>query len=394
MVSLGSSSAEFASIDALPFTKQLDRILSGELTTELLFQPIVDLRRGVVTGYEALARFPVGMDMSPDVCLRRAGLLGRRQELEHLLCGMVLTRRCLLPRNRFLTMNLGPDYLMSDMWQQLLVTERDLAGVVIEITEESSISNYEEIRTRSEQIRAMGGLVAVDDAGAGYASLQHILELRPDFIKLNRHFVKDCHLDRAKSTMIEMMSAAADRLDAWVIAEGVETIPELDELIRIGVPLAQGYLLAHPEVAMEELDQAVAGDISQRSRMNLGRTLQPHLSACALSSTVRAAGELLNAQKSCTAAVVTDRWRHPTQVLHRHPLVGVRVMSNFTKAQVSSSPRQVLHRALSREAETRFDPVVVINNEGECVGIVDIDRLMLLELSFDGDRQGRSTVLG
>ncbi|MDE1178815.1 MAG: EAL domain-containing protein [Edaphobacter sp.] len=370
------------------FPGQLERVLSGDLVPEIYFQPIVDLRRGLVTGYEALTRFPKELNTAPDVFFQRAGRVGRRMELEHMVCKLVLQQRSRLPQGSFLTMNLGPDYLLSDLWEQLVANERDLAGMVIEITEETSISSYEAIRERSAQVRSMGGLVAVDDAGAGYASLQHILELRPDFIKLNRHFVKNCHLDRAKSTMIEMMVAAADRLDAWVIAEGVEIVQELEELIRTGVPLAQGFLLARPELELLGLSAQVAGELSRHSRMNREKTLEPHLMSCGLCLSVKAADDLLRYETEHTVAVVLDRFKRPQRMLERHPLLGVRLVESFMKSQVASSPRQVLYRALGRPSPQRFDPIVVVGNDGECMGVVSVDRLMSSVLTLDAQPLG------
>lgn len=368
---------------ATPFSDQLEQILSGQLQPAIVFQPIVDLRRGAVTGYEALSRFPRELNLAPDIIFQRAGRLGRRMELEHMVCALVLEQRAQLPEGCFLTMNLGPDYLLSPLWQQLVESQSDLGGLVIEITEETSISNYDEIRERSAQIRARGGLVAVDDAGSGYASLQHILELRPDFIKLNRNFVRDCHLDRAKSTMVEMMSAAADRLDAWVIAEGVETPQELDELIRIGVPLAQGYLLARPENAMLALSRKVAAELVNASTANQRATLAPHVVACGLSLSLDAAITHLNQQMEDHLVVVVDRYKRPVQVVERHPLLGIRILEHFTSTPATAAPRQVLYRALSRPADLRFDPLIVINNDSECIGSVSMDRLMTMAMSLE-----------
>jgi EAL domain-containing protein (putative c-di-GMP-specific phosphodiesterase class I) len=370
------------------FSEQIEQVLTGGITPDIFFQPIVDLRRGAVSGYEALARFPRELNLAPDIIFQRAGKLGMRMELEHLVCSLVLKNRSKLPEGCFLTMNLGPDFLLSDQWQQLLASESDLAGVVIEITEETSISNYDEIRERSGQIRSRGGLVAVDDAGSGYASLQHILELRPDFIKLNRNFVLDCHVDRAKSTMIEMMGAAADRLDAWVIAEGVETVQELEELVRIGVPLAQGYLLARPESEMHPLTEQVAAELHRASRMNRQKTLEPHITPCGMSVSIESASELLQKETEHSVAVVLDRRKRPVHMIERHPHLGIRMLENFTRTQISSPPRQVLYRALARAVEVRFDPLVVVNNEGECVGTVTIDRLMSSVLTLEAQRIG------
>lgn len=374
--------------DGLQFAQDLERVLSGELMPDIYFQAIVDLRRGLVTGYEALARFPTELNTAPDVFFQRAAKLGRRMELEHMVCGQVLSHRRKLPVGCFLTMNLGPDYLLSDLWLQLLAGERDLAGVVIEITEETSISSYDAIRERSSQIRLMGGLVAVDDAGSGYASLQHILELRPDFIKLNRNFVKECHVDRAKSTMIEMMGAAADRLDAWVIAEGVEIVQELEEILRIGVPLAQGFLLARPEMQMLGVTEQVAEELIRYRRMNPQKTLEPHMTSCQICLSAQGAEDLLGLEQEQLIVVVVDRWKRPVQILERHPLLGVRWLETLTRAQISSSPREVLHRALARPGGLRFDPMVVVNNEGECVGMITMDRLMMSVLTIEKPQVG------
>ncbi len=370
------------------FSEHIEQVLTGSTIPDIYFQPIVDLRRGAVSGYEALARFPRELNLAPDVIFQRAGKIGMRMELEHLVCTLVLGKRTQLPDGCFLTLNLGPDFLLSDLWQELLASESDLAGVVIEITEETSISSYDEIRERSAQIRSRGGLVAVDDAGSGYASLQHILELRPDFIKLNRSFVRDCHVDRAKSTMIEMMGAAADRLDAWVIAEGVETAQELEELVRIGVPLAQGYLLARPESDMQPLTEHVANELHRASRMNRQKTLEPHVTPCGMSVSIEAASELLQHETEHSVVVVLDRLKRPVRMIERHPLLGIRMLENFMRAQISSAPRQVLYRALARPMETRFDPMVIVNNEGECVGIVTVDRLMSSLLTLETQRVG------
>jgi EAL domain-containing protein (putative c-di-GMP-specific phosphodiesterase class I) len=354
---------------------------------ELVFQPIVDLRQGLVTGYEALSRFPNEMGHSTEVVLQRAEVEGKRLELEYLLCAKALAARARLPQNCFLSVNVSPQYLLSEWWQRTIGLVDDLAGVVVEITEETSISNYGDVRDRETQIRSMGGLVAVDDAGAGYASMQHIIELRPDFIKLDRTFVHDCHLDPAKMTMVEMLGAAADKLDAWVIAEGVELVEELEELIRIDVPLAQGYLLGRPQSRMQGVSAKVSEQLQRRNTGNRISTMEPHMSVCAICTTAEMADNALKDYPDYTAAVIVDQWRRPVRILERHPLVGERLLDVFMRVQVASNPRQVLHRVIGREPEKRFDPVVVINNEGACVGVVEVHRLVSMVLAL-GEQKG------
>ena len=178
----------------------------------------------------------------------------RRPDLEYMVVKEAVKARRLLPQNCFLSVNVGPAFLLSDRFDELLSEIVSLAGVIVEITEEDVIDDYSVVHRKLTLIREKGGLVAVDDAGSGYASLKHVMEIRPNFIKLDRCFVSGCDTDPAKGVLIGMLGNAANRLDAWVVAEGVETLSELDELIRLGVPLAQGFFLARPLPAMRLLD--------------------------------------------------------------------------------------------------------------------------------------------
>ena len=358
------------------FAAHLNNVLAWPAQAELHFQPIVDLREGLVTGYEALARFPREVGLAPNLWFEKAGQLGRRDELQSLMARKALNARKLLPRNCFLTINAAPDFVVKPACRRLLDHYPDLSGVVIEITEETSIEDYDRLRSALTYIRRKGGLVAVDDAGAGYASLHHILEIKPDFIKIDRHFIQNCGFDRARSTMIEMVGAAASRLDAWIIAEGIELSSEMDELIRLRVPLAQGYLLGRPAPAMQPVDPAVTAAIRSRSHTIAENPLAPHLSACQLVAASEAAPVALGADSSAREVIVVDEWRRPVALVQRHALLGTRTLPDFMRAQVASHPAEVLQRALTREECLRFDPIVVIGSEGETLGVVSVDGLM------------------
>ena len=362
--------------DENDFAHWLEAVFVQQARAELVFQPIVDMRDAVVTGYEALARFPAEAGLAPNVWFEKAGLLGRRNELQKLMMRKALAASERLPKNCFLTVNAGPDYLVSAEWQDVLDEFPDLAGVVVEITEETLVGDYQALRERLTQIRAKGGKVAVDDAGVGYASLQHILEIRPDFIKIDRHFVQNCGLNRARSTMIEMVGAAADRLDASVIAEGVELLSELEELERLKVPLAQGYLLGKPAAEMLALDSFLRETILGRRPKGDRPTMAEHLCSCEDFWTREAAEAAMAANTNLREALVVDVWQRPLEMLHRHALVGVRWLSTFMRVQVGSHPAEVLDRALARDEALRFDPIVVIGANGETLGVVAVDRLI------------------
>jgi EAL domain-containing protein (putative c-di-GMP-specific phosphodiesterase class I) len=358
------------------FVQQLDRLLAGELPMSVHFQPIVDLSRGVVTGYEALARFPTEMGSKPDICFAGASRTGRSVELEKLVTRLALEARKSLPQGCFLTINVGPAFLVSAGWQEVLAGVTDLVGVVVEITEEASISDYKSVRACATQIRAMGGSVAVDDAGAGYASLHHVLEIKPNFIKLDRHFIESCHTDRAKATLIEMMGGAANRLDAWIIAEGVETLSELEELIRLEVPLAQGFYLARPAADMKSVAKTTADLIRRRQGKRTTHSLEQHTRSCAACKTVDEAQLLLTPPSEYGIAVITDEYRRPIELVEHHPLLGIRTLPSFMRVNISSAPAEVLHRAITREAASRFDPIIVTGSNGECLGVTAVDQLV------------------
>lgn len=358
------------------FHATLDALIAGEIPAVLHFQPIVDLKRGIVTGYEALARFPAALGPAPDICFAAASLVGRSMELEEVVVRKAFDSRILLPSNCFLTINVTPAFLISDHWQRVFAGQESLAGVTIEVTEQESIRDYARVRDRVAQIRAAGGHVAVDDACSGYASLQHVLEINPSFIKLDRSLIRDCDTNRARSALIEMMGHTANRLDAWVVAEGIETASELEELIRLEVPLGQGYFLGRPNATMQPLPGATAEHIRLHSSLQMRRdVLLPHVETCVTRPSDEAAHTLLSTLNA-DIVVVTDAWDRPLRMVERHPLLGRRSLRDIMKVQVASDPAEVLRRALTRPAATRFDPFAAIDVQGQFQGIVRVDRLI------------------
>jgi EAL domain-containing protein (putative c-di-GMP-specific phosphodiesterase class I) len=355
----------------------IDRVLQGTLLFKLHFQPIVDLRHACVVGYEALVRFPPEIGLAPDVTFQMAQRLGKRLQLEEVVIRGTLAASANLPPNCFLSINLSPDFLLSTHWDDVLLQVESLSRIVIEITEQDVIEDYGAMRAKLASIHALGGTVAVDDTGSGYSSLKHVMELKPSFVKLDRFFVGGCHSERAKLALIEMIGLATDRLDAWIIAEGVETEAELDELIRLNVPLVQGYLLGRPGPEMQPLAEDKVKSLRERSHaLQRTQTIQRHIELCITSNDAEAAKALLRDEDDRQLAVVVDRWNRPLQLLENHPLLGIRAVSGLLTVQVASSPVTVLQRALTRAASSRFDPFVVIDEQGRFQGAARMDRLM------------------
>jgi diguanylate cyclase (GGDEF)-like protein len=228
-----------------------DIIENRRLTS--LFQPIVDFKTGNVTGYEALMRGPSDSSLhAPTAMLSVADRAGRLAELDR-LCREVHIGNfvaCKLPGRLFL--NVCPATLMqkdfrSGMTRRVL-RESGLTPdqVVIELTEHHPIEDFEPVRRAIAHYRAMGFAVAIDDLGAGYAGLRLWSELRPDFVKLDRHFIQNIDADPTKGQFIRSMQEIAAELGCSTIAEGIETEAEFRAVSKLGVAYGQGYFFARP----------------------------------------------------------------------------------------------------------------------------------------------------
>lgn len=207
-----------------------------------VFQPVVRVADGAVIGYEALSRSTVRPDVAPDAWLQLAETQGVRADVE-LACLAVARDAGDPPDSALLFVNVSPDVALDPRFLALC---RTLPRHVIEVTEHAAVDDYAPLIERLKVLRAQGSLVAVDDVGSGYASMAHVLQLSPSFIKIDRSLVSGLHRDPRRRALVEALQAFASATSALSIAEGVETEAELRELRALGVDLAQGYLLGRP----------------------------------------------------------------------------------------------------------------------------------------------------
>ena len=214
-----------------------------------VFQPIVRLADLHPIGYEGLARFPTPpglVALPPDVTLAAAGRLGVREDLE-VACWAAICEAGPPPAGRLLFINVAPDALGHPGLLELAgrLPER----LVIELTEQDAVQNTVQLRERLRPWVARGALVAVDDAGAGFTSLEYVAELRPDFLKLCRGMVTDVDLDPSRQAVLRATVAFAREVGARVVAEGVERPEELEVLRCTEVDYGQGWLFGRPAEA-------------------------------------------------------------------------------------------------------------------------------------------------
>src|SRR5919206_2105787 len=211
-----------------------------------VYQPIVRLTDLEPIGYEGLARFPYAdglANMPPDVTLAAAGDIGLRGDLE-VACWAAMAAAGSPPGGRLLFVNISPDALAHPGLFSL--ADRLPSRLVIEITEQREVQDYAELRERLAPWVARGAQVAIDDTGAGYASLEHVVELRPDFLKLTRGLVSEIDRDANRQALLRALMAFAREVGAVIVAEGVERKEELEILRECEVDFAQGWLFGRP----------------------------------------------------------------------------------------------------------------------------------------------------
>ncbi|GAC1609306.1 MAG: hypothetical protein NVS3B26_09880 [Mycobacteriales bacterium] len=356
---------------------EVKRVLAGMSSARLVFQPVVDLLRSEIVGYEALARFGDSGMRTPGPYLAAAERSGRAADLEAHLLGQALAGRDAVPAGCFLAVNLSPALLTSPVVHALLRDAGDLTGLVLELTEHVPVDNLSALRRRIDVLRDRGVLLALDDTGAGWSGLRQVAELRPDIVKLDKSLVTDVDRDEVKQGLVELVGQFVDRLGSRLLVEGVERFEELDAVARLGVPLAQGWLLGRPSLRWSVLPPAVAAALAHRDALSdasarvgnqVDRTAPcvPHLATIGF----------LPGQPS--DVVIVDDESRPTRLWVRnvdgdspsgwiHPV---------TTALAGEEARVLVARAMTRPPQTRFDPVVWVDGCGRYVGLLHVEHLV------------------
>jgi EAL domain-containing protein (putative c-di-GMP-specific phosphodiesterase class I)/DNA-binding NarL/FixJ family response regulator len=237
--------------------EQLTIALDGD-GLDMVYQPIVDLETREVVGVESLARFSLEPKRPPNEWFEAAADLGLATRLELTAVRRAIARRSQLPPGVFMAVNLSPAALMSPELVGL-IPEGFTDQLVVELTEHTPVLDYQALGLAFASLRASGAALAVDDAGAGFASLRHILELAPQYIKLDISITQKIEHDRAALALAVALTSFAGAIDATIIAEGIETESQLGALRSLGIKLGQGYHLGKPG-PIEQLAQMVQGD--------------------------------------------------------------------------------------------------------------------------------------
>lgn len=224
--------------------QRIDTALQPQ-TLQMVFQPIVDLQTGATIGAEALARFVCEPDRPPDQWFSEAVAIGRGAELELAAVRAAVAQLDRLPTGLFLAVNVSPaTALLPELGRVLDGLE--LGRLVLELTEHTPVADYSALLTALGPRRDQGLRIAADDTGAGYAGLDHLLQLRPEVIKLDTALTHDIDNDPSRRALARALVAFAAETDATIIAEGIETPEELAVLQQLGIRWGQGYHLGRP----------------------------------------------------------------------------------------------------------------------------------------------------
>jgi EAL domain-containing protein (putative c-di-GMP-specific phosphodiesterase class I)/AmiR/NasT family two-component response regulator len=213
---------------------------------DIAFQPIVRLDSRKIVGYEALARFTGVPDRRPNVWFDEAHEVGLGVELELWAVRMACERSASLPDGAFMAVNVSPATMERPDLLALLVGAH-VNHVVLEVTEHAPVEDYPRFRVAIGRVRELGAKLAVDDAGAGFASLRHILELDAELIKLDGSLTHSLEIDPRRRSLAAALIEFGRESGASVLAEHIESELQLCELRRLGVRYGQGFHLGRPQ---------------------------------------------------------------------------------------------------------------------------------------------------
>jgi len=222
-----------------------------ERDVRMVFQPAFRVDTGEVAFVEALARFYAKPSQSPDRWFSMAAEVGLAVELELLAVKAVLAELAQLPEPVRVSINTSPQVIVSPEFAAML-EGAPLKRLIVEITEHDTVSHYCALNRALAPLRTQGLRVAVDDMGAGYSSLRHILQIRPDLVKLDVSLSRDIDKDPVRRALASALVSFARDTNSELVAEGVETKGELETLRSIGAEVVQGFLFGSPKPLTEQ----------------------------------------------------------------------------------------------------------------------------------------------
>lgn len=236
----------------------------------VVFQAIVDLLDRRLIGVEALARFDLEPAHPPDVWFAAAHAVGLGVELERIAVQKAVRAAASLSLDVYLAVNVSPAMVLAPDLDETLADARP-GQLVLEITEHAQVDDYEALDAALTRLRGLGVRVAIDDVGAGFASLRHVLRLDPEIIKLDHEITRGVEHDAGRAKLVGGLIAGASAVSTLVVAEGIETEAQLQRLRDLGVRGGQGFFIGRPT----DLQSAIEDGSILTTSMDLAAVMPP-----------------------------------------------------------------------------------------------------------------------
>lgn len=247
--------------DRATVTERIAAVIASDTIT-ILHQPIHDLRSGRPVGVECLARFADAAERGPDCWFAEAATVGLGPELELLAVRAALNTLRHVPTDCYIAVNVSPETVIGGSLRPLVVgASRD--RLVIEVTEHDAVNDYVALAAELKWLQSHAR-IAIDDVGSGYSGLRHIVDLRPDILKLDMSLTRQIDTDPARRALAHALVCFAREIGCKLVAEGVETEAERTTLAELEVGLAQGYLFSRP-MPVVAAQQLLLGEQEQTS---------------------------------------------------------------------------------------------------------------------------------
>lgn len=350
----------------------------------LSFEPVADLARGTICGYEAISRFPEAI--GPEEWRVEATRRGLEPDLDLFVIGSVLKAREGLPPNCFLSFNIYSPTLLREPVQRLLASVGSLEGLVVELCPRVEPVDAERLGAAVAKLRAAGASIALDGVGGDAGVLGYVSIVRPDFVKLDARLVSGLHEDDAKRVLLEGIGEIANRFDAWVVAQGVEQIKELDALMAMRVPLAQGPLIGVGAKTLTRVAFVLSAYVRERGAElaapgalvgllehppEVEHDDDPRVVSIVLSAT-------FGASRGVRFVPLLDGRGRPVGLAERcsHER-GEPPSEELLVVSLAARVPDVARRAMARPAAIRFHPLVCCDERGAYIGLVSVERLVM-----------------
>jgi EAL domain-containing protein (putative c-di-GMP-specific phosphodiesterase class I) len=344
----------------------------------LVYEPVADLARGTICGFEALERFPEVVE--PEAWRTEALRRGLEPDFEAFVVGSVLHARESLPDGCWLAFNVRPATLLRERVRRVLARADSLDGLVIELVPQLARRDEARFVACVEELREAGVRFAVDHVGGEGGVLRFVGVVRPTFAKLDAVLVADLHREPVKRALLYEIERIATRFGTTLVAQGVSRTEELDALLQLRVPLAQGPLIGVRAKTLTPIAFALSRYVRERGASLLEPgSLAPLVEAVpALPADDPATTAMAFAADAGLRWVVQLDARGRPTALHERAACehGEPPVEQLLVVGATNGIVEVAQRALLRVPARRFDPLVCCDASGSCVGIVRFERLV------------------